>query len=244
MEKVGTGLENYTLNLSTRDDPTRNQIRALRIGMQTLIAIYDLHRVGLLHRDLKVENMSLDDDHRTYVHLLDYNSARFFIQPDGKLRLPRSRGKRNGTKLFMSFLCEMKRDCGRVDDLWSWFYVLCEIMNGSLAWDQTQRNFYYYKMFQKIKTGTKKAEKKDERKFYYDLKTPELPARYLINGGPEELHSVKFHLECLNFESCPDYYWLFSTLDKALTRLGADPKDILYPFDDNQNYDDVERDSE
>ncbi|KXS16971.1 hypothetical protein M427DRAFT_91001, partial [Gonapodya prolifera JEL478] len=67
--------------------------------------------------------------------IIDFGLARPYVDlTTGQPRPARSRAGFRGTAAYASPACHAGRDLGRVDDLWSWFYCLVEMMAGWLPW--------------------------------------------------------------------------------------------------------------
>lgn len=116
----------------------------VRLGMQVLYGLKQLHDHGYIHRDIKPSNLAVGKNglKARIVHLLDFGLVRKFIrQTNGKLEMRRPREAilfRGTTKwvLSLSFgiIFELFRYCsasmhlrseqGRSDDLWSMVNML------------------------------------------------------------------------------------------------------------------------
>uniref|UniRef100_A0A0R3RS35 Protein kinase domain-containing protein n=1 Tax=Elaeophora elaphi TaxID=1147741 RepID=A0A0R3RS35_9BILA len=80
---------------------------ALRLGIQCLQAIQDLHSIGIIHRDVKGSNFAIGQGNSSRgVHMIDFGFARFYVS----------------------------KISGRRDDLWSFLYMLIEFIVGQLPW--------------------------------------------------------------------------------------------------------------
>jgi len=63
---------------------------ALRLGIEMLLAIRDLHDVGFIHRDIKPSNFALGVGHRSRrIFIYDFGLSRQFKDEDGELRQAR-----------------------------------------------------------------------------------------------------------------------------------------------------------
>uniref|UniRef100_A0A914PLI6 Protein kinase domain-containing protein n=1 Tax=Panagrolaimus davidi TaxID=227884 RepID=A0A914PLI6_9BILA len=112
----------------------------VRLGLQMLYGLKQLHEVGYVHRDLKPANLAIGKKGKStrVVHLLDFGLSReYIIKVDGKaeIRKPRENTLFRGTTKYCSASANHRGEQGRVDDLWSMVYVLAE-MRGPLPWDQ------------------------------------------------------------------------------------------------------------
>ncbi|XP_035214642.1 uncharacterized protein LOC118188338 isoform X2 [Stegodyphus dumicola] len=108
----------------------------LRVGHQILQAIEYLHDAGFVHRDIKPSNFAMgrlpETKHKVY--MLDFGLARDYLTKDKQLRPPRNACGFRGTVRYASVNAHKNRELGRVDDLWSLFYMLAEFIEGSLPW--------------------------------------------------------------------------------------------------------------
>ncbi|TKR72940.1 hypothetical protein L596_020320 [Steinernema carpocapsae] len=113
---------------------------AMRIAIQCLHAIQHLHSIGYLHRDVKASNYALGTfpNGLRDVHLLDFGFARAYVKrsADGRMRHRRARRKAPflGTQRYCSINAHMKLEQGRRDDLWSFLYMIVEMVTGKLPW--------------------------------------------------------------------------------------------------------------
>ncbi len=99
MELMDKGMDKAMKENQRRGETVEERVSmALRVGIQALRGLYELHSIGVLHRDLKVENMGFDIYTKKQVLLLDFNISRFYIDSFGQLKLPRS--ELSSTKLM------------------------------------------------------------------------------------------------------------------------------------------------
>uniref|UniRef100_A0A0N4Z1W3 non-specific serine/threonine protein kinase n=1 Tax=Parastrongyloides trichosuri TaxID=131310 RepID=A0A0N4Z1W3_PARTI len=119
----------------------------LRISIQALYAVKQLHEIGYIHRDLKPANfvMGHKNDARRcrFVHLIDFGLARQFMYKDkeGNLiyRKPRKNVDFRGTELYCSLSMHYDREQKRIDDIWALLFTLME-MHKSLPWSCVEVN--------------------------------------------------------------------------------------------------------
>ncbi|MCP9263299.1 Tau-tubulin kinase 1 [Dirofilaria immitis] len=89
----------------------------LKIALQALNALRDLHSIYFIHRDVKPANFA------TAL----------------KLRKPRARASFRGTVAYCSVNVHKHLEQGRHDDLWSMMYMLIEFIAGRLPWKGLDR---------------------------------------------------------------------------------------------------------
>ncbi|TKR70818.1 hypothetical protein L596_022792 [Steinernema carpocapsae] len=167
---------------------------AVRVAIQCLLAIRELHFIGYLHRDIKAGNFALGtypDDIRKIV-LLDFGFARPYLKKDENgwmgHREPRRRAPFLGTDRYCSVNCARRVDQGRRDDLWSWLFMFVEFLEGRLPWKDCD--------------GGSKALIEEKRKNMNSL----------LDRCPRLLYKIFDHIDQLDFSDRPDYDMLFETL--------------------------------
>lgn len=108
---------------------------AIRVGVEMLRSIKELHRHGYVHRDIKPANFLIRSSRSTPLVLIDYGLARSYVDPETKELYP-SRVKTGfvGTAKYASINAHECHELGRRDDIISWFYSLLEIIKGELPW--------------------------------------------------------------------------------------------------------------
>lgn len=62
------------------------------------------------------------------------------------------------------------------------------------------------------------------------LKSREISADLILKGLPEDLYAIRLHLSTLNYQSVPDYSWIFNCLSHILYKFRrAYPNESLVP---------------
>ena len=107
------------------------------IGAQLLTALEQLHREGFVHRDVKPANFVLSPPGASPTEgswvLIDFGLARKYVE-EGQVLPERPDASFRGSTTYASVPNLEQRDQGRRDDLWSWFYILAELVEGGLPW--------------------------------------------------------------------------------------------------------------
>ncbi|KAI6179772.1 Protein kinase domain-containing protein [Aphelenchoides besseyi] len=177
---------------------------AIRASIQCLNAIQEVHRQGFLHRDIKGSNFAIGNDPQNcrIIHLLDFGFARVFLrEKKGRvfMRPARPRAPFFG---YCTINVHEGGEHGRVDDLWSFLYMIIEFFKGKLPW----RDIPHRRMLR-------------AKKFY---------AAYLLNKCPIEFKDIMTHLETLTWNSRPNYELIRRVLEIICVKNGFI---ATHPFD-------------
>ncbi|VDM52443.1 unnamed protein product [Angiostrongylus costaricensis] len=181
---------------------------AIRLGVQILNAISEIHSIGFLHRDIKPSNFAMGRSTSTMrkVFMLDFGLARQYLNAKGEIRSPRSAAGFRGTVRYAAVSAHKNKEMGRHDDLWSLFYMMAEFLQGQLPW-------------RKIKDKDEVGRMKED----VDL-------AMLLEDCPDELHQFAAHLRTLSYPDSPDYDLLESLLVQVINK-NSIPMDEPYDWE-------------
>lgn len=103
----------------------------LRTSRQMLVALKDVHEMGIIHRDIKPANFVIGHKDPKRIFLIDFGLASEFHTGEERENI----GFR-GTNTYASVRIHQYKDPGRVDDLVSWFYCTLRILGIKFPWDK------------------------------------------------------------------------------------------------------------
>jgi len=180
------------------------------LGKQMLNAIKDCHTIGgVIHRDIKPGNFCIDNsttyNGRARCYIIDFGLCRPYISSSGEIKEARRSVGFRGTAAYASINAHDGKDLGRVDDLWSLFYVLVEFMTGDLPW---------------------KGREKEQVAIY----KRQMTNSYLVGNLPTPFNDMLQYLKTLKFEDEPDYDLLESMMDE-LFRISGKSYDVPYDWE-------------
>ncbi|CAD5227644.1 unnamed protein product [Bursaphelenchus okinawaensis] len=173
----------------------------VRLGVQILYGLKQIHEAGYIHRDIKPANLAVGRRGREsrILHVLDFGLSREYVARNSngtvEMRRPRENCLFRGTTKYCSIRTHERYEQGRSDDLYSMMYVLCE-MRKSLPWDRLRDKHEIGRM----KTST-------------DVDT-------LLADSPKEYKKIFDHLNETKYEQRPDYAMIYKTFAQVITDKG------------------------
>ncbi|KAJ3311700.1 Tau-tubulin kinase 2 [Boothiomyces sp. JEL0838] len=188
------------------------------LGKQMIRAIQAVHNCGILHRDVKPGNFCLgitNDNTRAPCLLIDFGLSRRYLTASGELRPPRENAGFRGTARYASIAAHQGKDLGRVDDLWSLFYMTVEFLTGNLPWKGRQKE-----VIGELKQLYTKIE--------------------LVESISPSLVHFFMYLKQLKFNDTPDYDYIHSIYQELLVQSGV-REDAGYDWDVSESTVEVSR---
>ncbi|OHS99997.1 CK1 family protein kinase [Tritrichomonas foetus] len=167
----------------------------LRLSIEMLRCIREIHDRGIIHRDIKPDNFLVRSSRYFPIGIIDFGLSRRFIdQETGELIPPRNHPGYVGTNSYTSVNAHMRMELSQRDDLLSWLYSIVEIKTGRLPWKGISN---------KPKTMKKKVKVLPEKLF------KKLPNQFL------QIYN-KYVMSLEPFES-PNYDAIIGLISKAMT---------------------------
>lgn len=110
------------------------------IAKKMLKCIEAMHSRGYIHRDIKPANFVRKSQNGTNFCLIDFGIAKLYRSKDGNIRQEREKAEFRGTTTYASPHVHQGFDQCPRDDLFSWMYVLLDLICGKLPWVDASRN--------------------------------------------------------------------------------------------------------
>uniref|UniRef100_A0AC35GDH9 Protein kinase domain-containing protein n=1 Tax=Panagrolaimus sp. PS1159 TaxID=55785 RepID=A0AC35GDH9_9BILA len=176
------------------------ELRCCQISLMTLKAIYDIHNEGLLHRDLKPDNMGILSRENPVVVIYDLGMARMYTDGQGKTRPFRCTTGFRGTPEWASGNAMKGREQTRYDDLMAWLYCMIELFHGNKDSNQV------------FPWSTRPKNGKESQYF----RSMFAPAKYLLRKCPKAFFAINTYLQTAHRHTKPDYGYIADRLKDAM----------------------------
>jgi serine/threonine protein kinase len=182
MDKLGKSVQDV---MEDRGGKLETKV-VLAIGARTLKHLEYIHGQGLIHRDLKPQNMMLSAEASNEIYIIDYGLSKRIIVDGVHVPYNERKGGLTGTPRYCSISSHMAIEQSRRDDLESLLYILIYLKNGSLPWQGT------------------KGTKQERYKLILKQKRRVSDAK-LAEGWPEPFLHFVTAVRSLRFSEKPDY---------------------------------------
>lgn len=132
MELLGPSLTTIRREIKSRQFSLST---TLRIGIEMLRTIRAFHERGFVHRDVKPSQMLVRASASYPLALIDFGLSKSYMDTrTGQLLPKKEHTGFVGTAKYASIHTHKKKDQGRRDDIFGWFYSLVELRTGVLPW--------------------------------------------------------------------------------------------------------------
>jgi casein kinase 1 len=206
MDLLGKNLQDVLKNAPGERLPLRY---VCIIGIRTLVRLRDMHRQGLLHRDVKPQNFLLGsggDKGTSDIWAVDFGLAKPYRSAGGA-HMPYVRGKNGltGTPRFASTFAQSGEENSRRDDLESLLYMLAYLFRGDLPWQNIR-----------LPRGTDPKSPEGRRQKNRTILDHKLRCDHgRLYGGMGDLAECAAYVRGLGFDEEPDYDRIRSVLRRA-----------------------------
>lgn len=186
------------------------------IALSTLRAIQELHDQGVIHRDVKPANFAVAPVGSPLGQgcwkIIDFGLARRYLSDSGAMFPERKDASFRGSSTYASVHAHLHQDLSRRDDLWSWFYMVVELLSGTLPW---------------------RAERDGENKEWVLKRKQECLREprmlFTTTETPDVVVKMSTFLQSLVFTQRPDYDYLASLIQRLVPRPPGTPPSPLWP---------------
>ena len=190
-----------------------NNILAYDILQQCLSCIQKLHNFGLIHRDIKPSNfcLNIEDEKKLYfnyknniyfkheinIYLIDFGLVTK-LNEKKEINIENEINSKGfiGTLTYASLASHKRDELSKQDDLWSYFFMLLDLLNEKLPW----RNYSLENEKEIIEIKQKCLDQPEKYLFLTNTK------------NNKEIMNIFNYIKNLNFEKEPDYEYILNQL--------------------------------
>ena len=196
MSHLGINLE-HVLSLYNRH---LNLITTAKIGLQILARLESIHKLHVIHRDVKPENFLTTETHgNSLIYIIDFGLAKRFRDPKNGNHIPYKDNKPFvGTARYASVYTHFGIEQSRRDDLESMVYTLIYLNNGSLPWQCI-----------KAKSKEEKYQKILEMKMTFVDNSIDMPSEFI---------DMLTYVRNLQFNEVPNYNVIRDKLNNIIQK--------------------------
>lgn len=186
---------------------------ALRLSLEMLGALEQLHSLGYVHRDVKPSNFALlqSKDNKCRIILIDFGLCRQFKLPNGEIKPPRENTQFRGTIRYAPLAAHRAQEQSPKDDLESWLYVAAEFMAGELPW-----------------SGYHGAERDEVRRIKEQTRSQQGMIDLLKHCPRMEFRRILTYLDQLDYNTLPSYQYVRDLISLAMRNNDINPEE---PYD-------------
>ena len=162
----------------------------MKIGITIISHLEKIHRIGIIHRDIKPNNFMFGmDENESDLYVMDFGLSKKWCVNRDHIEFKTNRSM-IGTARYASLNIHLGTEPSRRDDMESVGYMLVYLIKGSLPWQGLKK-----------KTKENPMDKIGEKKMMVNLKT-------LCEGLPECFYDYINYTRNLQFTEKPDYEYL------------------------------------
>ena len=186
MERLSITLEDFYMQ-------TLKQQPFIKLILQTMVAIKNIQQQGIIHRDIKPDNIMLNMDY-TQICIIDFGISKKYLDKNKQHKIKKMNHKIQGTVRYASIFNHEGIELSRRDDIISFLYSIIYIFNRGLPWQNMNDDSRYLKILNKKK----------------NISTEEL-CKSLHNSFTDILN----YCYLLKYDEEPDYDYIILTLSNV-----------------------------
>ena len=171
----------------------------IKYFIQALKIIEDIHKIGILHRDIKPDNFMIKEKNNE-LFLIDFGLSKRFVDISGNHIEEKTGKKMIGTIKYASLNIHNGLESTRRDDIESLTYTFISLFGVNLPWDELCNNL-------------KKSDSQQE--CINEIKEKKSSLELLFNI-PGEFLTIILYSRNLKFTDAPNYIYIKNLLENFL----------------------------
>ena len=165
----------------------------LLISIQMFKRIKDVHKLNIIHRDIKPDNFMFgNNENENVLYLIDFGLSKLYFKNNKHINCEKNK-KLIGTAKYVSINIHKGYSASRRDDLESIVYILIYLLIDKLPWTNLTNN--------DVKDNYSKMLKCKENIDFKKYK--EIPYEFLL---------ILEYIKSLKFDETPDYEYIISII--------------------------------
>ena len=182
---------------------------SLTYFIEAVKVLETIHKLGVLHRDIKPDNLMINE--RKQVYVIDFGLSKWFLDSSGNHMKEKTNKSMVGTIKYSSINVHNGIEPSRRDDLESLCYTFMSLYGKELMpIDETDETDETDEQKKKIVCEKIKALKLDDA---------------LFSDLPDEFLTIVFYVRNLSFEETPNYKYIINVLHNVVNT-GSDSLEI------------------
>ena len=176
------------------------------IAIQLLTRLETLHSKSYIHRDIKLENITLgpENDYKT-LYLIDFGLSKSYMDEDGNHIKMRNGKGMVGTVRYSSIYTQQGLEQSRRDDLISIGYLFVYLLKEELPWQKVRIDY------------TNIKDKEEKYRMILKIKM-ETTNEALCENLPKQFLNYMNYVRSLEFDQSPDYKYLKGLFSETLAK--------------------------
>jgi len=161
----------------------------IKLGIEMVEIMENLHNAGIIHRDIKPNNFMIGKSDKSHLYIMDFGLSKRFMKNEQHIK-PANDRNMVGTARYVGLNVHLGFEPSRRDDMESIGYMLIYFVKGLLPWQGLKKD-----------KKTSQIEKIKEVKMSVSLEK-------LCEGLPQCFSDFISHVKSLGFYDKPNYNYL------------------------------------
>ena len=188
---------------------------SLTYFIEAVKVLETIHKLGVLHRDIKPDNLMINE--RKQVYVIDFGLSKWFLDSSGNHMKEKTNKSMVGTIKYSSINVHNGIEPSRRDDLESLCYTFMSLYGKELMWAN---------VCEELKPIDETDETDEQKKKIVCEKIKALKLDdALFSDLPDEFLTIVFYVRNLSFEETPNYKYIINVLHNVVNT-GSDSLEI------------------